>query len=232
MAWALRGRWMVGHVVVLLLAALFVRLGVWQLDRLDERRDENRLIEARMRDAAVDADRVPADPDEARYRRVELAGSYDARHQVLVRFRSNDGAPGSWVVTPLRLDQPGRGVAVIRGWVPAGATAAVLRPPGGDVRVQALVDRTRLARPDPLAVADVQGDVDYRLYPWFVQLTAQAPAPAGGLPDPLAAPDLDDGPHFSYAMQWFGFTLVGVVGWPLLLRREAQRRARPRATAQ
>ena len=225
MTWALRGRWLVGHVVVLLLAALFVRLGLWQLDRLDERRDRNALVEARMRAPALDVADVPTEPDLARYGRVRATGSYDAAHQVVVRFRSNGGAPGSWLVTPLRLGD-GRGVAVIRGWIPDGATAAVRRPPTGMVEVEGLVERTRLPRPDALAVADLQEDVGERLYPWFVQLTAQTPPPADGLPDPLPAPELDEGPHFSYAMQWFGFTLVGLVGWPLLLRREAQRRRR------
>jgi cytochrome oxidase assembly protein ShyY1 len=225
MRWALRGRWLVGHVVVLLLAALFVRLGIWQLDRLDQRRDRNRVVETRLRNAAVDVADVPTDPDAARYRRVALSGTYDAVHQVVVRFRSNGGAPGSWLVTPLRLGD-GRAVAVIRGWVPAGATPAVLRPPTGTVELRGIVDRPRLARPDPLAVTDVQTEVDERLYPWFVQLAAQTPPPADGLPDPLPTPDLDDGPHLSYAMQWFGFTAVGLVGWPLLLRREAQRHRR------
>lgn len=225
MRWALRGRWLVGHVVVLLLAALFVRLGIWQLDRLDERRERNRTVEARLRAAAVDVADLPSSPDAARYRRVDLSGTYDAAHQVVVRFRSNGGAPGSWLVTPLRLGD-GRAVAVIRGWIPAGAQPAVLRPPTGRVELTGIVDRPRLARPDPVAVTDLRADGDDELYPWFVQLATQTPPPAAGLPDPLPAPDLDEGPHFSYAMQWFGFAAVGLVGWPLLLRREAPRHRR------
>jgi cytochrome oxidase assembly protein ShyY1 len=225
MGWAFRGKWLIGHVVVVLIAALFIRLGIWQLDRLDQRREHNRLVEARMRAAAVSSEELPADPDAARYRRVRASGRYDGDHQRIVRFRSNDGSPGSWVVTPL-IDGTGRGVAVIRGWVPEGTTAARLSPPTGDVTVTGLVDRPRLGRPDAVAVADLQARVSAPLYGSFVQLTSQTPAPRDGLPDPLPPPELDEGPHLSYAVQWFGFTLVGLIGWPLLVRREAQRRRR------
>jgi cytochrome oxidase assembly protein ShyY1 len=230
MGWAIRGKWLIGHVVVVLIAALFIRLGIWQLDRLQQRKDHNRLVEARMRATAVPVDAIPADPDAARYRATTVSGTYDAARQVIVRFRSNEGSPGTWVATPLRLSD-GRGVVVLRGWVPEGAAATVVRPPTGNVTVKGLVDRTRLSPPDAIAVATLQEKTPYRLYPWFVQLTVQTPAPRDGLPDPLPAPDLGEGPHFSYAMQWFGFTLVGLVGWPLLIRREAERRRKRRSAA-
>jgi cytochrome oxidase assembly protein ShyY1 len=222
MGWAFRGKWLVGHVIVVLVAALFIRLGIWQLDRLHQRREHNRLIEARMKAAAVSMADLPPDPDDARYRRVTLSGTYDVARQRVVRFRSNDGDPGSWLATPLRTDD-GHVVAVIRGWMPDGATDAVKEPPAGDVTVTGLVDRPKLGHPDAFTVEDVTGRSG-DAFPAFVQLTSQAPAPRNGLPKPLDPPDLGEGPHFSYAMQWFGFTLVGLIGWPLLIRREAQRR--------
>jgi cytochrome oxidase assembly protein ShyY1 len=222
MGWAFRGKWLVGHVIVVLIAAVFIRLGIWQLDRLHQRREHNRVIEARMKAATVSIDALPRDVDAARYRRVTLSGTYDASHQRVVRFRSNDGDPGTWLTTPLRTDD-GHVVAVIRGWMPDGATDAVKEPPAGDVMLTGLVDQPKLGHPDAFTVDDVagrSGDV----FPAFVQLTSQTPAPRTGLPKPLDPPDLGEGPHFSYAMQWFGFTLVGLIGWPLLIRREAQRR--------
>lgn len=227
MGWAFRGKWLIGHVIVVLIAALFIRLGIWQLHRLHDRREHNRLIEARERAAAVTVDALPADADAARYRRVRASGTYDAAQQRIVRFRSNsDGDPGSWIVTPL-VDGTGRGVVVIRGWVPAGATDAALAPPTGDVTITGLVDKPKLGRPDAFAVTDFAKQMTTTpLYGSFVQLTSQAPAPANALPQPLDPPDLGEGPHFSYAMQWFGFTLVGLIGWPLLIRRESRNRTR------
>lgn len=235
--WVLRGRWLVGHVVVVLLAALFVRLGVWQLDRLDQRREENALIRARMRAAPVAVGALPRDPEDARYRTATATGTYDASRQVTVRYRSLDGQPGAWVLTPLRLDL-GRAVVVNRGWVPDGATAADYRPPPGQVRVAGMAQtsqtRGSLGPADPptgtlanlsrVDVARLQQQVPYELAPVWLQLRSQDPPQPGRLPVTLPEPDLGEGPHLSYALQWFGFTLVGLVGWPLLVRREWQRR--------
>jgi cytochrome oxidase assembly protein ShyY1 len=59
-----------------------------------------------------------------------------------------------------------------------------------------------------------------------VRLHDQVPAQASGLPRRIPPPALDEGPHFSYAVQWFTFTAIGLIGWPLLLRKAARDRQR------
>jgi surfeit locus 1 family protein len=123
-------------VAVLLLAALFVRLGIWQLDRLHQRRATNRGLAAALARPAIPLDsaalaRIEANPKAFANRRVRVAGTYLARGQVLLRARTLDGRPGVHVVTPLAVAGTPWTVLVNRGWTyaPDGATPA---PPPAD----------------------------------------------------------------------------------------------------
>jgi cytochrome oxidase assembly protein ShyY1 len=73
-------------------------------------------------------------------------------------------------------------------------------------------------------VARLQQQVPYALYPAYVQLTSSQPAQPGPEPEVLPEPVLDEGPHLSYAVQWFIFSLIAIVGYPLILRRSARNR--------
>ena len=65
-------------------------------------------------------------------------------------------------------------------------------------------------------------DVPYELVPWFIQLQRQTPA-GGELPVPEPPPQLSEGPHLSYAFQWFAFATIAAVGYVTLVRREVHR---------
>lgn len=241
----LRPWWIVSHLFVLALVLAMVSAGLWQLRRLDEKRHQNDVVEARTALEAVDVEGLaePGDfeaADALQYRRVTATGEYMVEDEVLVRSRSLNGAPGSWVLTPVLLGD-GTAVVVNRGWISnSGGLEAVPAPsaaPAGPVEVSGLVrlteTRGRFGAEDPsdgrltnLARADVarldqQLDVD--VLPFFVQLLAQQPEPSSAdQPRPVPAPSLDEGPHLSYAVQWLIFTTVAVVGYPLILRRRAR----------
>ena len=94
-----------------------------------------------------------------------------------------------------------------------------------DASVPATPRRSEL---DSLARADLerlQAQVEPDLYP-AVQLSEQSPRPEGDLPIVLDPPELDQGPHLSYAVQWFIFTTIAIVGYLLILRRVARTRRR------
>jgi cytochrome oxidase assembly protein ShyY1 len=243
---ALRGRWLVGHVVVLALAALFVRLGFWQLDRLDQVRTSNALIESRRSLPVADLEELvqPGDPrgGTAVQRRVSVTGRYDTSARIVSDFRSVDGEPGVDVLTPLVTDD-GAAVIVDRGWVPAatpeGQIPPAAAPPQGPVEVTGFALEGAPPGSARAATAGgvleltridlglVQRDLDYDLYPVYVRLQAQQPAQSSGLPQVVPPPALDEGPHLSYAVQWFIFAAIGLIGWPILLRRVARDRAKP-----
>ncbi len=239
-------RWVLSHAVVVVLVIALVNLGLWQLRRLDERRELNTLVAERGAaevvavTALLDPDMSGDDAAAAAHRVVSAVGVYSVDEEVLVRSRSLDGQPGAWVLTPLRLGG-GVGVAVNRGWVPVPVGSDIppeATPPSGRVEITGLVQATqtrgRFGSVDPatdeletLARADIarlDRQVGDDLVPAFIQLEDQAPA-GGSLPIALERPGLDEGPHLSYAIQWFTFSAIAAGGYLLILRRIARTRA-------
>ena len=244
---ALRPRWILSHVLVLLLVIVMINLGFWQLRRLDEKKTHNAAV---RRNEAVAAGPIesllqPNDPtsrgSELAFRRVTATGTYDTGNEVIVRARSLNERPGVWVATPMRLSDDA-GVIVVRGFLPSQGTLQAVpadaEPPSGTVTVEGLVQETQtkglIGATDPSGVrlTDVaRVDIDrlqqqtpYHLYPVWLQLTSSSPAQAGREPEVLPPPTLDEGPHLSYAVQWFIFSTIAVVGYPLILRRSARNR--------
>ena len=252
MSWrfALRPKWIIRHVAVAALVVTMVLLGLWQLRRLDEKRDYKALVEARQDVPAAEVlDVVPADAsvgddavDDVLYREVVATGSYEDDDTVVVENRTLNGASGGWVLTPLRLDD-GSAVVVNRGFIGFDRDGAIAPPPApaGEVTVDGLVfpsqRRGRIGPTDPdegklevLARVDLdrlEAQVDYDVLPAYVQLVESDPEEVPPSADdpalvPLGPPEPTEGPHLSYAVQWFIFTTIAAVGYGLLLRRVAR----------
>jgi len=133
-------------------------------------------------------------------------------------------------------------VLVNRGWLPLDVGDAARAPtaaPAGEVTVTGLLLEGEGAsrfrpeeRPDgrlvigAIAVGELERRLGYDLYPGFVQL--HEPDDPDRFPAPLPEPDLSEGPHLTYALQWFSFTVIAAGGWALLVRASAKRqRTRP-----
>ena len=117
-----RPLWILSHVLVVIAVVAMVALGFWQKSRWDLRKSQSDAIEQKANDRAVPfASLVPDDattfPVENEYRRVLVVGTYSVADEVVVRNRSQGGAPGAWVLTPI-VPKSGPAVAVVRGWVP------------------------------------------------------------------------------------------------------------------
>ncbi len=182
------------------------------------------------------------DPDSAAYRRVNVSGRYDPANEVLLRSRALDGQPGYHVLTPLRFAE-GRALLVDRGWVPfeldkppvaeaappeAVQVTGVLQPAQVQPAGGGVLDRLGLVQKDPaegeldavffVNPARIGRGLPYTLEPVFLELATQTPAQSGQLPVPPPAPEITRGSHLAYALQWFSFALIGVVGYAALLR--------------
>jgi surfeit locus 1 family protein len=204
-------------------AAVFVRLGFWQLHRRQERRARNALITARLDSAEIDVNALPGDTTLARFRRVRVAGVPDYEHELVYAARSYKGSPGVNLLTPIRF--PGRDTAVIvdRGWVYAGdgATVDFGKWHDRDSTFTGYVEEFPSSGGStytgkPRIIARMSADVVRRALPYPV-----APVYVVVLGDSAVAPDrvarlsvppLDDGPHMGYALQWFAFALIALAG--------------------
>ena len=238
----LRGRWLVGHLLVLLFAGGFVALGVWQLHRNQEKHDKVEAARASYGAPAPDITRLGDTPGGER---AQAIGTYDPAHEVLLRDQVRGDKTGFDVLTPLRL-RDGTIVFVDRGWVGSnlsGAVPAYAAPPTGTVTVRGLArerrppaaeDDTRsigprlsFARVDTDRIATRLGIA--RVRPVWIEAQYQSPAPAADAPKLPEPPAPDPVNHMEYAIEWFALALIPIVGWPIVLTR--RRRAQVRTTA-
>lgn len=229
-------RWLVRILAGMALAAVCVWLGLWQLDRNEERQARNAVIEANLDQPAVPVDEIltpdaplaPADE----WTPVRVSGRYDVDNQLVVRLRPRAGQPGVHVLTPLVTDG-GAAVLVDRGFVPGtGAEVPELpAPPPGTVEVTGRV-RPSEDRGGPggdpasgviryIDVAAIGDHLPYPVYGGWLEVIAEDPPPAAA-PEPVPPPRIESGPHLSYAVQWFAFATIGVGGFVLLVRAEAR----------
>jgi len=228
---------MIAHVVMLLLSVAFVSLGMWQLRRLDERRLANTVGESRFEaepvDAALLVSAAGSDLDSLSHYRALATGTFAPESEVLIRSQVYLGVAGFHVVTPLVADD-GSAVLVNRGWVPLDmdrvpVTAAT--PPAGVVTVEGWLvptkERGALGPPDPedgrlvamnrVDIDRIQEQVPFPLLPMYLVAMGER---GGELPVPVETPTFeDDGPHLAYAIQWFSFLVIGIVGYGFLMRR-------------
>ena len=218
---SLRRRDLAGAILALAVAALFVRLGVWQLNRLAERKVANAAIQAARTLAPVDLPLHRIEPEVLRDRRAHARGVYDYTHERVWRGRTYDGAPGVALLTPLRLSD-GSAVFVDRGWVPSPDAAHV---DATHYREGDSAEVTGLALPVPRDRGDVdpqalKDSLPYAVLSIVIQLNdSTAPHPTGL--KRWRPPALDNGPHLAYAIQWFCFAGIVIVGVVVLLWKTA-----------
>jgi surfeit locus 1 family protein len=215
----------VGLVFALAIAAACGRLGFWQLDRLAQRRARNAVLRAARARPLLEVTRALA-PDSARDRRLHARGVYDYRQERFWHGRSRDGVPGVDLITPVRLAD-GSAVLVDRGWAPSTDGYHV---EARFYRESDSADVIGLGSPAPRGRGDVDPAklADSLPYPLqaFVVVALSAAGGAGTgarTPNPTPTrwplPELSDGPHLSYAIQWFGFALIILVGSIALLKQ-------------
>lgn len=223
----------VGVVIVMLVC---IRLGFWQLDRLEQKRARNDALQARQAAPPVHIGSVARDTAGLMFRRALVTGVYDDARSVVVAGRSNRGVPGVYILTPVRTG--GSAVLVNRGFMPSADAARVdldsLResaPDDAEGIIVYLGNDERGSAPDTTgfrtvwyrpSIAQLRTQFPYPLADYVVQLLPSDDAPQ--FPLRLAAPELDEGPHLGYAIQWFSFAAIFAIGWlALVLRARRQR---------
>lgn len=241
-------KWLLATLLVVAGAAVCIRLGIWQLDRLDQRRAFNHQVQSMRAMSALDLNReMPEDISKMEWRAVRVEGKYDFENQVALRNQYHGSQYGYHLLTPLLFDySSGSGVAqhailVDRGWIPANGNSTPedwqKYNETGEIKLSGQI-RLGQVKPRIGGVADVLPADGSKLPIWnnadLEHITQQLPYAA--LPVYIQ-PDVDEndtmppipyqptielteGPHFGYALQWFTFATILLVGYPFFLRKQ------------
>jgi surfeit locus 1 family protein len=225
-------------------AVATARLGLWQLDRAEEKLRLQTLIDRRATMPplpATELAREPALAEAQHYRRVRIGGRWLHAHTVHLDNRALGGRPGFIVVTPLQL-AAGDAVLVQRGWMPRDASDRKRLQPLPATADEVVVEGRVAPAPSKLLelgdepagpirqnldLAAYSREIGQSLRPLSIQ---QLDAPGGssdGLQRQWLAPTLDAGKNHGYAFQWFALSalIIGLYAWFQLIR---PRHVRPR----
>lgn len=205
-------------------------LGEWQFGRLEDRKERNEVVAANENRAPVPlADvlapgRPVAESDE--WRLVTVTGEYDAADTVVVRYRTRESVPGVEVVVPL-VTADGTAVVVDRGWFgtddPEIGPDELPAPPAGEVTVTGWVradgtgSSTRVTGRSTRAIssAEIGEAIDRPVFTGFLAMRSEDPGALDAL-EPVELPDLGEGPHFFYGLQWWFFGILALGGFGYL----------------
>jgi surfeit locus 1 family protein len=239
-------KWIFASLLVLAGSALCVRLGIWQLDRLAQRRAFNaHYLEAITTSPLMFTSDPKVDLTSMEYRIITVTGTYNFAEQVVLRNQYHDNQPGYFLLTPLTLSD-GTMIMIERGWIPSAGNSSPADwhkyDEPGQVAINGII-RAGQSQPEvggvpdpPLAAGQTRLDfwnivnlermakqMPGRLLPVFVQPN---PDPTRSVPPYPYQPSIDisDGPHFGYAMQWFTFALLLFFGYPFFLRQQLKLR--------
>lgn len=231
-----------GGALVALLVPLFVWLGQWQWQKAATKEARQALLDARTAEAPLLLTPAPVDAEAIRYRRVVVAGTYEAESQILIDNRVYREQAGYHVLTPLRIaggGDNGMRVLVNRGWVAAGPDRRqlpMLTPPPGIVELHAVAvlpgtrffalapETSGIGGESPAArvwqnldLARYRQLVDFPLQPVVLQLSPESAG--GGFVRDWPRADERIERHLAYAWQWYGFAATTLGIWLFFLLR-------------
>jgi surfeit locus 1 family protein len=236
-------RWIISTILVIVAMGIMIRLGIWQLDRLESRRAfNNRVLEQiNQPRLLISGQELETDIAHMEYRQVSVSGEYDHAHQVALRNQHWDNQWGVHLVTPLRIQNSDQYILVDRGWIPSEEylsgdwskfdESGLVHVEGVIRASQSQADFGNRSDPIPEPGMPVQNawtfiNIDalqaQSPYPFLGAYIQQAPNQTWeGMPI-RTQPDIEitEGPHFGYAIQWFSFAAVLGIGYVFYLRNQ------------
>jgi surfeit locus 1 family protein len=236
-------KWLLATLLVLAGTAVCIRLGIWQLDRLAQRRAFNHQVESMRAMPALDLNQEqPKDISKMEWRPVKVQGEYDFANQVALRNQYNGSQYGYHLLTPLLFD--GGAVLVDRGWIPADGNFAPAdwhkydeqgnmklsgqirlgqtKPAFGGVADTLPPAGTKLELWNNADVTHIANQLPYPVLPVYIQPNVDANDTQPPIPYQPTV-DLTEGPHLGYAFQWFTFATILFVGYPFYLRKQEEK---------
>ena len=253
---SVRGRtfwiWVITTIIAIAGVGVLIRLGIWQLDRLEWRRAFNDRVTSQLNQPmlAITGDTPSTGLYDMEYRTAVVTGVYDHKQEVLLRNQVWDNHMGYRLLTPLIIENSSQAVMVDRGWIPFDESDSLSQfEEQGIVTVEGMIRRpqtqpdfggvpdptlvpgeTRLAALNIVNVERMQQQVDLALLPVYIQ---QAPDAANTQLPYRSLPEIEitEGPHFGYALQWFAFAALLGFGYPAFAYRQIKAQQGDRSEA-
>ena len=218
-------------LVALALVAGCLFAAQWQFNRGANQSATNKIIASNLNLPSLSmSDIANLDPVNNQWRKVTLQGSFSQDKQELVRNRYYEGKFGFEVLTLFKANN-GENFWVDRGWVAAGPNAAtppVVEPvASGNLEITARIRSenlsrqlqgsffvTRVSSEKPESIAKLQG-VEANAY--YLDLLGSPDGKVKPLTE-IELPELSNGPHYAYGIQWLAFALLAIIGRFLLFR--------------
>lgn len=214
-------------VVMVIMMPVFIALGIWQLERAEQKRNTASSLEMRRKLPALQISQNLPDAEQLEFRKLIAEGRLLSEKTVLIENRKHQGKRGFHVITPLQLAGTGQIVLINRGWIPQQGqdkTPAIPSPHG------ALIIQGEANLPQPPALdLDLMIDTTDSMPSWpFLTLEnyttwsgleilpfliLQSPEKSSGFIRQWPQPQANDAMHIGYAVQWFAFALIALLIW-------------------
>jgi surfeit locus 1 family protein len=238
-------RWILTTLFVLVASVIMIRLGFWQIGRLEGKRAfvAQSLAQIEAEPLIITGDETDLDGRAIRHRPATAQGQYDFANEVALKNKSYMGRLGYHILTPMRIDGSERAVLVDRGWISSvdfDASEVGLAP-----EILENTAEGRIAPPDfrpkdakvpaeprlewyRVDIEGIQSQMPYELLPFFIALTPSESDQRSPIPNPPEIV-LDEGPHLAYAIQWFVFAAVVPLVYAFQVRKMDAAKSEPRS---
>lgn len=216
-----------GILVLIICVPLFIKLGLWQYNKAELKKEIQSSYNASLDNKALDLPTKLEDLDYWRYKKVKAKGRYEAKYQILLDNQVENNLAGFHVLTPLKLEGSNDYVLINRGWV-AGGTAHTDLPkittPSDPVEIIGLAwipskkiftlesnieKNTWREVWQHMDMERYQKSVAINVLPIVIKLDAKSNA--GGFVRNWQLPASRIATNIGYAYQWFGFALASIL---------------------
>lgn len=219
-----------GTLMMLVLVALFVKLGFWQYGKAALKQEIQKEYQQSVKNGVLELSQHIHSSEKLQYQKVKTSGEYATKYQILVDNQVENSIAGYHVLTPLKIEGADQYVLVNRGWIAGKSThtdVPVFDTPAGIQQVEGMAwlpskkiftleDTATPNQQNPewqlvwqhLDMGRYQKIVPLKLLPVIIKLDAQSNA--GGFVRNWQMPAERIATHLGYAYQWFGFAFAAI----------------------
>lgn len=202
---------------------LFISLGIWQIDRAEQKRTLANTMEMRRKMPVEALTDTPLTADEIEFRTLSVTGYFIPAGQIVISNRKYLGKPGFHIITPLQIEGSKKHLLINRGWIAGTGNT----PPRIETPTERITLTGQINRPSAPAI---ELDFDLKasnlwpyltlenymhwskleIVPFIMLLSPESPH---GFVRSWETARPGEGMHLGYATQWFAFALMAFLLW-------------------